>query len=71
MVISFSFNRVFDVKKPVYFYKIANIINNHALLLNRLKFYNSKKAFEANRGARAQTVTVNATGCGFDTHLRK
>ena len=25
---------------------------------------------EASRGARAQSVTVNATGCGFDPHSK-
>ena len=27
--------------------------------------------FEASRGARAESVTVKSTGCGFDTHSRR
>ena len=27
--------------------------------------------FEASRGAGAQSVAVNATGCGFDSHSKK
>ena len=36
-------------------------------------FYYSKdpRPTEASRGAKAQSVTVNTTGCGFDPHSRK
>ena len=32
---------------------------------------NTSITFEASRGAGAQSVTVNASGCGFDPHSRK
>ena len=39
--------------------------------LTHKKFFSFMIIIKGSRGAGAQSVTVNATGCGFDPHSRK
>ena len=41
------------------------------LRIYRLRSISVGRVDEASRGARAQSVTVKSTGCGFEPHSRK
>ena len=44
--------------------KIKKKLHNYKLEIKKLKI-------EARRGARAQSVTIKPTGCGFDPHSKR